>query len=222
MMKSLALGLTTALALSAPALANASDWEIDTAHTTAQFSVRHMMVTTVKGQFGKVTGTVNLDDKDHTKSKIDVVIDATTVDTREPKRDAHLKSPDFFDVANHPKITFKSTKIAKGGKDKYKVTGDLTMHGVTKPVALEVEGPTPPVKNLMGTWTRGARVTGSLNRKDFGLNWNKTLEAGGVLVGDEVKIEVDAELVEKAPSASGVASAPAKGEAKLEAKPAKK
>jgi polyisoprenoid-binding protein YceI len=219
-MKRLAIGLTTALALvAAPAIASASDWEIDPSHTTAEFAVRHMMVNTVKGQFGKVTGTVNLDDKDATKSKVEAVIDATTIDTREPKRDAHLKSPDFFDVGKYPTLSFKSTKIAKAGKGKYKATGDLTMHGVTKSVVLDVEGPTEPVKNLMGAWTRGAHVTGTLNRKDFGLNWNKALEAGGVLVGDEVKIEIDAELTSKAPASGGVAtSAPIKGEAKAESK----
>jgi polyisoprenoid-binding protein YceI len=218
-MKLLAIGLTTALTLvAAPAIAGASDWEIDASNTTAQFSVRHMMVNTVKGQFGKVTGTVNLDDKDATKSKVEAVIDATTIDTREAKRDAHLKSPDFFDVAKYPTLTFKSTKIAKAGKGKYKATGDLTMHGVTKSVVLDVDGPTEPVKNLMGAWTRGAHVTATINRKDFGLNWNKALEAGGVLVGEEVKIEVDAELMSKVAASTGVASAPTKAEAKIEAK----
>ena len=175
----------------------ASEWNIDTAHTTAQFSVRHLMVSDVKGTFTKVSGTVDLNDKDPTKSSVDVVIDAASIDTREPKRDEHLKSPEFFDVAKHPKITFKSTQIKKAGKDKFKVTGDLTMRGVTKPVVLDVVGPSAPVKNPWGMTVRGLTATGKLNRKEFGLNWNKALEAGGVLVGDEVKLVIDAELVEK-------------------------
>lgn len=219
-MKLLALGMTTALALAVPVFAHASDWEIESANTTAQFSVRHMMVTNVKGRFGKVTGSLNLDDKDPTKSKIDIVIDAASIDTAQPKRDAHLKSPDFFDVANHPNLTFKSTRIEKAGKGKFKVTGDLDMRGVTKAVVLDVEGPTMPVKNLMGKMNRGVLVVGKLNRKDWGLNWNKGLEAGGVLVGDEVKIEVNAELVEKAREAiAGAPPSEAKPAAKADAKP---
>ena len=226
-MKLLALGIASTLALSLPAVAGASQWDIDPAHSTAEFSVKHMMVSTVKGHFGKVTGTVNLEDKDPTKSQVDVVIDASTIDTREAKRDAHLKSPDFFDVAKFPTITFRSTKVAKAGKGKYKVTGDLNMRGITKSVVLDVEGPTNAVKNLMGQMTRGAVATTKINRKDWGLNWNKPLEqAGGVLVSDEVKIEVNAELIERAPSevaAGGVApEAPAKEQAKVEAKVEKK
>ncbi len=201
-MKSFTLGIVAVLLVAFAPLAGASDWDIDTANTTTQFSVRHMMVSNVKGHFGKVTGTVNLDEKDLTKSKVDIVIDASTIDTREPKRDGHLKSPDFFDVANHPNLTFKSTKIAKAGKGKFMVTGDLNMRGVSKTVVLNVEGPTESVKNPMGRMTRGALVTGTISRKDWGLNWNKALEAGGVLVGDDVKIEVNAELLEKVASAT--------------------
>ena len=205
MKTSLTLSLTLAGVLAGSA-AFASEWEIDTPHTTAEFSVKHMMVTTVRGTFNKVNGTVNLDDKDPTRSKVELTIDAATIDTHEPKRDAHLKSPDFFDVAKYPTITFKSTKIDKAGKGKFKVTGDLTMHGVTKPVTLAVEGPTAAQKNLMGKTVRGVVATGKLNRKDWGLNWNKALEAGGVLVGEEVQLQVDAELVQKA-AAPAAASA---------------
>jgi polyisoprenoid-binding protein YceI len=190
--------LTTALVLAAAGTALASDWELDPSHTTAQFSVRHMMVSTVRGQFGKVTGTVNLDDKDLTHSKLQVTIDASTIDTHEPKRDAHLKSPDFFDVAKFPNITFASTKVEKGAKGKFKVTGDLTMHGVTKPVVLAVDPLSAAVKNPWGKTVRGTSATATINRKDWGLGWNKALEAGGVLVGDEVQIQIDAELSEKA------------------------
>jgi polyisoprenoid-binding protein YceI len=191
----------------------AADWEIDPAHTTAQFSVKHMMITTVRGTFDKVAGNVTLDDKDPTKSNVELTIDASTINTHEPKRDAHLKSPDFFDVAKTPNITFKSTKIDKAGKGKFKVTGDLTMRGVTKPVVLNVEGPTPEVKNPMGKLVRGVVATGKINRKDWGLNWNKALEAGGVLVSDEVQLQVDAELVQK-PGAEPAVAKEVKAEAK--------
>jgi polyisoprenoid-binding protein YceI len=200
----LALGL-----VASAASARASEWEIDPAHSTAQFSVKHMMVTTVRGQFDKVTGRVALDDKDPTKSSIDVKIDPATINTREPKRDEHLKSADFFDVKKFPEITFKSTKIAKAGKNKFNVTGDLTMHGVTKPVVLAVEGPTAEAKSPFGQTVRGVSATGKVNRKDFGLNWNKALETGGVLVGDEVTLQIDAELVRKDAASEEAPKAPA-------------
>ncbi len=208
-MKSLALGFV-ALGLAAyTAPARASVWEIDSAHSSTEFSVKHMMVSTAKGRFDKVAGTLNLDDKNPTKSTIELTIDATTIDTHEAKRDGHLKSPDFFDVAKFPTITFKSTKIEKAGKAKFKVTGDLTMHGVTKPVTLAVEGPTAPMKSPFGTTSSGASATTKINRKDWGLTWNKPLEAaGGVLVGDEVTINVDLELLSK-PEAPAAAAAPA-------------
>ena len=189
--------------------AAASTWEIDPNHTESSFVVKHLMVSNVRGQFGKTTGTVTQDDKDVTKSKVEITIDAKTIDTRVDKRDAHLKSPDFFDTAKFPTITFKSTKIEKAGKGKYKVTGDLTMHGVTKPVTLAVDGPTAPLKNPFGSTSSGASATGKINRKDWGLTWNKPLEAaGGVLVGDEVTINVDLELTSK-PEAPAAAAAPA-------------
>ena len=192
---------TFALADSA-ATAEASEWQLDPAHSAAQFSVKHMMVSTVRGQFHKVSGTVNLDEKDVTKSTVEVTIDAASIDTREPKRDGHLKSPDFFDVAKHPNITFKSTKVEKAGKNKLKVTGDLTMRGETHPVVLAVEGPTAPIKSPMGGLARGVTATGKVNRKQWGLNWNKTLETGGVLVSDEVQLQIDAELLPKETAAA--------------------
>jgi polyisoprenoid-binding protein YceI len=216
-MKSLAMGFVALGLCAYTAPARASVWEIDSAHSSTEFSVKHMMVATVKGRFDKVAGTLNLDDKNPTKSTVELTIDANTIDTHEPKRDGHLKSPDFFDVAKFPTITFKSTKIEKAGKAKFKVTGDLTMHGVTKPVTLAVEGPTAPMKNLMGSTSSGATATGKINRKDWGLNWNKPLEAaGGVLVGDEVTINVDLELVSK-PEAPAAAAAPAAAPAKTAA-----
>ena len=194
-----ALLITAALASSTPALA--SDWEIDAAHSTAQFSVRHMMVSTVRGHFQKVSGIASLDDRDLTRSKVEVTIDAASIDTREAKRDEHLKSPDFFDVAKYPTIAFRSTKVEKAGAG-YKVTGDLTIHGVTKPVVLTVDSVTAPQKNPWGKLVRGASATGKLNRKDFGLTWNKALESGGVLVGDEVNLQIDVELAAKTADAA--------------------
>jgi polyisoprenoid-binding protein YceI len=209
----LALG-AMAFLTPAPARAATTTWDIDSSHSTVQFSVKHMMVSNVKGQFGKVTGTVNLDEKDAAKSNAEIVIDVKTIDTHEPKRDGHLQSPDFFDAAKYPTISFKSTKIEKAGKGKYKMTGDLTMHGVTKSVVLAVEGPTPEIKNpMMNSFSRGATVTGKINRKDWGLTWNKPLEAaGGVMVGDEVGLTIDVELLKKsepAAAAAAPAAAPA-------------
>jgi polyisoprenoid-binding protein YceI len=185
--------LVAALVLSSGA-AQASDWVIDSSHSAAQFSVKHMMVSTVRGQFDKVTGTVELDEKDPTKSKIDVVIDAKTINTRDAKRDAHLKAADFFDVEKHPTLTFKSTQIEKAADGKLKATGDLTMRGVTKPVTLMVEPLSAAVKNPWGQTVRGVSATGKLSRKDWGLTWNKALETGGMVVGDEVTLIIDAEL----------------------------
>jgi len=180
----------------APALAraDASTWNIDPAHTMAGFSVKHLVISTVRGEFGKTTGVLHLDDKDVTKSTVEATVDATTVNTRIADRDTHLKSPDFFDVAKYPTITFKSTKVEKAGEGKLKVAGNLTMHGVTKPVVLEVEGPTAPIKDPGGHLRRGLSASTTINRKDFGLQYNKMIEAGPV-VGDEVKIEIEAELV---------------------------
>jgi polyisoprenoid-binding protein YceI len=213
--KVLALAAMSLLAI--PAAASASTWEIDPAHSTIEFSVKHMMVSTVKGQFEKVKGTTELDDKDVTKSTLEVTIDLASVNTHEPKRDGHLKSPDFFDIAKYPTATFKSTKVQKAGK-KLKVTGDLTLHGVTKPVVLDVEGPSPASKTPFGTTVRGVHATGKIDRKDFEIGWNKVLDNGGVLVGNEVTLEFNAELTEKAPPAAE--TAPAKP-APPAAKPAK-
>jgi polyisoprenoid-binding protein YceI len=178
--------------------ASASTWEIDPAHSAAQFTVRHMMVSNVRGEFGKTTGTVTLDDKDLSRSTAEATIDTTTLNTREPNRDKHLKSPDFFDIEKYPTISFKSTSFKKVGPEKYKVSGDLTIHGVTKPVVLDVESPETVSKDPKGNERRGATATTTLNRKDFGLTWNKPVETGGVLVGDQVTINLDLELVKKA------------------------
>ncbi|MGZ6133388.1 MAG: YceI family protein [Myxococcaceae bacterium] len=175
--------------------AAASTWEIDPNHTESSFVVKHLMVSNVRGQFGKTTGTIVQDDKDITKSTAEITIDATTVDTRVAKRDTHLKSADFFDVEKFPTITFKSTKITKGEGNTLKAEGDLTIHGVTKPVVLKVEY--TPETPAAGMTIRGLTATTKINRKDFGLVWNKPIEAGGVMVGDEVAITVEAELHKK-------------------------
>ena len=196
----LILSAAVAVLSSSPALA--ADYVLDSSHSTAQFSVKHMMVSTVRGQFDKVSGTVSFDDKDPTKAKIDVAIEAKSINTREPKRDDHLRSPDFFDVAKYPTLTFTSTKVEKAEGGKFKVTGNLTMRGITKPVVLTSDAPTAAVKNPWGGEVRGIYATGKLNRKDWGLTWNKALEAGGVLVGDEVTLTIDAELNVKPPAAT--------------------
>ena len=194
-----------------PALALASTWDVDPAHSTVEFSVRHVMVTTVKGQFQKVTGTVVLDEKDATKSTVEASIETASIDTREAKRDAHLKSADFFDAAKFPALTFKSTKIEKAGKGKFKVTGDLAMHGVTKPVVLMVEGPSASIKDPYGRTVKGVMATGKLDRKDWGMSWNKALDSGGFVVSDEVKLDINAELAERAaaPTPADKPAAPA-------------
>jgi polyisoprenoid-binding protein YceI len=193
--------ILAALAVLAPAfvLAEPATWNIDPAHTQSNFTIRHLVISNVRGEFKNTTGVVKIDDQDPAKSSVDAVIDATTIHTREDKRDAHLKSADFFDVEKYPKITFKSSKVEKAG-DGYKVTGDLTMHGVTKPVVLDVSALTPDVKDPGGNVRRGLSARTTLNRKDFGLNWSKMVEAGPV-VGDEVKIEIDAELIKQPVSA---------------------
>jgi polyisoprenoid-binding protein YceI len=189
--------LPSVLALAFPVLASAqaSTWDLDPAHTHASFTVRHMGVSNVRGEFEKVTGKVVLDEKDVTRSTVEASIDAASIGTRVEKRDADLRSENFFDVAKHPTISFKSTKIEKAGGDKLKVTGDLTMHGVTKPVVLEVTGPTPPLK-AFGRTVRGATATTRLNRKDWGLAYNALIEVTPI-VGDEVNIDISVELVKQ-------------------------
>jgi polyisoprenoid-binding protein YceI len=187
-----------AILLLTPAIALADNYQIDPAHSNASFAVKHMMVSTVRGEFTKLTGKVNLDDKDLTKSTLEASIDASTVNTREPKRDAHLKSADFFDVANHPNLTFKANKISKVAKGHYKMAGELTIRGVTKPVTFDVNGFDDESKTPWGSTVRGGVATATINRKDFGLNWNKPLDkAGGWLVGDEVTITLDVELIKQ-------------------------
>jgi len=170
-------------------------WNIDPAHTTAEFKVRHMMITNVRGQFSRITGMVTLDESDVTKSRVEASIDAASINTREPDRDMHLKSADFFDVEKFPTLTFASTHVTPSGDGELEVEGDLTIHGVTRKVAFGVEGPTPPGKDPWGNTRMGLSATTKINRKDFGLTWNTALETGGILVGDEVTITLDVEAV---------------------------
>ncbi len=172
-------------------------WNIDPAHSNAQFSVRHMMISNVKGEFSKVGGQVRFDPTRPGNLSAEASIDVSTINTREHDRDNHLKSPDFFNVEEYPTMTFKS-KQAEKTSDGLKITGDLTIHGVTREVTLDVEGPTPPMKDPWGNTRVGASATTKINRRDFGLTWNQALETGGILVGDEVKITVDVELIAQA------------------------
>jgi polyisoprenoid-binding protein YceI len=186
-----------AFSLMAPILARADTWQIDPMHTSVEFTVRHMMISNVKGTFEKTSGTVTIDGSDPTTAKIDATIDVASINTRVERRDADLKGPNFLDVAKYPTITFKSTKVEAAGEGKWKVTGDLTLHGVTKPVVLEVEGTGTPIKDPFGNTRAGASATTKINRRDFGISYNKTLDAGGVMVGDEVSITIDVEAIKK-------------------------
>jgi polyisoprenoid-binding protein YceI len=185
------------LALLAPLNALASTWNIDPNHTTMQFKVRHMMISNVKGVFDKFSGTLNLDDKDITKSKVDVTIETASVNTNVKMRDDDLRSANFFEVATFPAMTFTSTKIKKIGADKLKITGNLTIKGNTHPVVLNVEGLTPEIKDPWGGIRRGASATTTIKRKDFGLTWNKTMDNGSMVVGEDVAIQLEVEFVKK-------------------------
>jgi len=192
----LLLLITCATALCIATTARADTWNIDPAHTMVEFSVRHMMISNVKGVFQKTSGTIAVNGTDPSSVQIDATIDATSIDTRVEKRDNHLKSPAFLDVAKYPTISFKSTKVEADGTDKWKVTGDLTLHGVTKPVVLEVQN-TQPIKDPFGKTRAGASATTTINRKDFGVSFNQPMEAGGVLIGDEVAITIEVEAVKQ-------------------------
>jgi polyisoprenoid-binding protein YceI len=171
-------------------------WEIDPAHSQVTFKVKHMMFTTVRGSFKVLSGTLHIDEQNPANSEVDAQVETASIDTGEPKRDEHLRTPDFFDAQQYPTITFKSTSVEPAGGNEYNVTGDLTMHGVTKPVTLKAEyggqGKTP-----FGTVVAGLSARGRINRKDWGLSWNAPLEAGGWLVGEDVDIEIDLEVVNK-------------------------
>ncbi len=189
-------GLVTALTLGAVAAqAQSSDWKIDNAHSEADFAVKHMAISTVHGSFRAVAGVIHFDPANVTKSSVDATIDVATVDTGVAARDTHLKSSDFFEVAKFPTMVFKSTSVAKSDSG-YAVTGDLTLHGVTKSVILQLETPGKEETGMDGkSLHRGFTARTTLNRKDFGLNWNGTLKSGDAALGDEVRIEIDIEAV---------------------------
>jgi len=189
--------LAGVLCLAAPGLAFSAPWEFDPAHTGVQFKVRHLMVSSVRGDFEKLSGKITYDEADVTKSTAEITIDAASINTGVAKRDEDLRGPDFLDVAKYPTITFKSKKVEKAGAGALKMTGDITIHGVTKEVVLSIEGPTPPIKDPWGNTRVGGSATTRINRKDFGLTYNKVLEAGGALVGDEVDITIDMEIFRK-------------------------
>jgi polyisoprenoid-binding protein YceI len=199
-----------AILFAAPAFAATIDLEGDPAHSSASFSVKHLMVTTVRGEFGKTTSTLHWNQEDPTRSSVETKIDASSINTNNEKRDGHLKSADFFDAGKCPEITFKSTKIEKAGGDKYKVSGDLTMHCVTKPATLEVSFDGKPVKAPWGATIYAAGASTKVKRSDWGLTWNKTLESGGVVVSDDVQIDVDIEYNAKPAEAKKEAAAETK------------
>ncbi len=178
------------------ATAARTTWKVDPAHSQVEFAVRHMMITTVRGRFTDVKGTVVTEGNDPANAQVEVIIDANSIDTREPQRDAHLKSADFFDVEKFPYITFKSKRVTDVRGDEFKLVGDLTIHGVTREVVLEVtsEG---QAKDPWGNARAGYSARTRINRSDFGLTWNQALEAGGLLVGDEIKITLDLELIKQ-------------------------
>ena len=170
-------------------------WNLDPVHSVAEFKVKHMMISNVKGQFTKISGVLVLDTADLTKSRVEASIEAASINTRDEQRDGHLKSADFFDVEKFPTLSFKSTRVSLTGDDEFAVTGDLTIHGITRSVVFNVEGPTAPAKDPWGNIRRGLSATTKINRKDFGLTWNAALETGGILVGDDVTITLDVQFV---------------------------
>jgi polyisoprenoid-binding protein YceI len=185
----------TFIVLTMPAFARAATYDIDPGHSSFNFKIRHLTVSNVTGTFGKVKGTAEIDDREIMALKVEVTLDASSIDTGHAKRDEHLRSADFFDVAKYPTLTFVSKKISRMDTNKILVIGDLTIRGVTKEVTVDVDGPTPEIKDPGGKMRRGATGTAKINRKDFGITWNRTLDAGGLVVGDEVHISVEIELI---------------------------
>ena len=186
-------GLAAAIAL--PASAGTTTYQIDPRHSSAGFGVTHLMLSTVRGEFHGVTGTVVVDDTEIGKSTVNVTIDATSVDTREPDRDKHLKSEAFFDVAKYPTITFQSTKVARNADGTLKVTGDLTIRGVTKTAVLTTTLPKAPIKDPWGLQRTAVSASTKINRQEFGVAWNQKLDSGGVVVGDDVNVTLDVEMI---------------------------
>jgi polyisoprenoid-binding protein YceI len=187
--------LCTATAFSPALNAEVTSWRIDPLHSSAQFSVKHMMISTVRGHFGGVKGTVLYDPQNPATASLEATIDCSTVNTGEPKRDSDLKSAEFFDVKRYPVMKFKSTSVEVAGQGKLKLTGNLTINAITHPVVLDVDGPTPEIKDTQGRRKVGATAITKLSRKEFGILYNPVMETGGVVVSDEVAIELDIELI---------------------------
>ncbi len=175
-----------------------STYHIDPAHSSAQFKVRHLMISNVKGEFDKVSGTVNFDPSNPTASSVEATVEVPSISTRDEQRDAHLKSPDFFDVEKFPTISFKSKKVIANSGDSFTVAGDLTIHGVTREVELKVEELTDEAKDPWGNMRRGASAKTKINRKDFGMHFNMALETGGLMVGEDVDLTIDVEMIRQA------------------------
>jgi polyisoprenoid-binding protein YceI len=197
-MKLIIRTLAVGFALLLPQMASASTWLIDPDHSNIGFSVKHLMISNVKGNFIKFDGTVDLNDRDITKSTVAVNIDPSSINTNIQKRDDHLRSADFFDVAKYPEMKFSSRRWVHGARGGLKVTGDLTIHGVTREVVLDVKPFSKESKDPWGNIRRSTSATAKINRKDFGLVWNKSLETGGVLVGDQVDISLEVEMIKSA------------------------
>jgi len=192
--------VATLFVFAGASLAQAQSWTIDSSHSAASFAVRHMMVTTVRGDMGKGTGTAVFDPQQPTAGSVEATIDVNGINTREPGRDTHLKSPDFFDAATYPTITFKSKKVEAAANGNFKITGDLTMKGVTKEVVLDAEPVLPIIKDQRGASRTGTTATTKINRQDFGITWNRSLDAGGVVVGNEVTVTIDVQLISAPPA----------------------
>jgi polyisoprenoid-binding protein YceI len=173
-------------------------WNLDAAHSSAEFKVKHMMIANVKGHFSGLSGVLTEHTVDSTLSSVDASVPVATISTGDEKRDGHLKTAEFFDAEKFPTLNFKSTKVVKKGEEDYEVTGDLTIHGVTKPVTFAVEGPSAPAKDPWGQTKIGLSATAKINRKDFGLSWNAALETGGFLVGDDVTINLEVQFIKAA------------------------
>ncbi len=179
-------------------------WQIDSAHSEIDFTVRHMMISNVRGQFEKFTGTVDFNEDDPTKSTVDVQIEAASINTKEPPRDNHLRSADFFDAEHYPYLSFKSKRVIKTGDNTGRIVGDLTIRDITREVTLDVEY-SGQAQSPWGTTSAGFSATTTINRKDWDLNWNKALETGGVLVGDQIKIAIEIEVVKQVAAEAAVA-----------------
>jgi len=196
-MKRYWIALFLCLAVGMPSIATAATYQLDADHSSIQFKIRHLTVSNVTGTFNKFKGAASIEGEDLATLKVEVTIDAASIDTGHQKRDEHLRTPDFLDAAKYPTITFVSKKILKGDPGKIKVIGDLTLHGVTREITVDLEGPTPEIKDPWGNFRRGATGTAKIDRRDFGITWNAVLDSGGLVVGNEVSIQIDIEWVRK-------------------------